>query len=849
MNKSRNAKPRLEKAGDQPEKRVHKLESTDYLVYAILGAACFSLFLPIIVNSDFYNPFVFLKSILFRIVVQVMLFMYLILALISRKYRPRFNRIFWSLFIWVAVMLFCSLPGISTNAWKSWWGTFARMDGMFTQLHLLAYFLVLFQTLRKENEWRVLFTASLFSSVFMGFSGLLQSLGFDWIYPFAARGGRVGGATGNPDFFASYMMLNFCIGIYFLVKRDRKDVYPFIAKIWLVLMLVLDVALVFCHIASGGRLLSDVLDFLPLTLSVLLLHGAVFAWYLMRQRVWAGAAFLSLISVFDLIWMIQSQTRAAAVGLAAGLAFVAFLYVCKGTDKRLRWAGAVIFFAVAIMPMAIYGIRESSLVRSNPLLSRLTGTTLTERRFIAWKAGVAGIADRPIWGWGLEQYRKAFDLHAPVELFRGEEAQNWDDRAHNILLDVGTTTGLLGLGAFLTFYLFVFSFLLRRWFGNPRETECLSMAGILAAYLFQNLFIFDTLDTNVITYLILAYTAYLCSRTEPVSEQIARDPKTAIHAFSWKEYSVLAISAGGILFAFHYLVQRPLDSNRLLLQGVALARASTSPQAKAGRIPVQSVIGTFERAGEYRTTGSYEVREEFANYACDLSPVAGVSLQDKSDAARMAIALLEKSILEDPIDCRHYMYIATLINKVLETLKQSDSLLANALAKRSLEVLQKAETLGPNRPRIFLERAQSMLFLGRTDETIAALRIAMERDPNNKRIAIDFVTVCISAGRYPEADDQRQKIGSSRILPSDYERWIGLYALRKKFDPMVALYKEQLKATPDNMLIMGRLAATYREMGDMDAARETALAAAKVSPQAAAQLQDFLKTLEIKPKK
>ena len=56
------------------------LPLTKYLAYAILLLSSFVLFLPVFVSYGYYYPYIFLKSILFRIAVQAMAFLYLILG-------------------------------------------------------------------------------------------------------------------------------------------------------------------------------------------------------------------------------------------------------------------------------------------------------------------------------------------------------------------------------------------------------------------------------------------------------------------------------------------------------------------------------------------------------------------------------------------------------------------------------------------------------------------------------------------------------------------------------------------------------------------------------------------------
>ena len=194
-----------------------------YLSNSILVLAGFILFAPLVTSNDFYYPDIFLKSILFRVAAQLMVLLYVVLVVLSPSHRPRFNRIICALLAYFGLMLISSLPWISVDAWSSWWGDFTRMGGMFTQLHLLAYFFVLAQTFKRERDWVALFTASLFFGILMGFSGLVQQLHLDYIRLLDPGDPRIKGATGNPIHFAAYMLLNLMIVLWFVGRKDRQD--------------------------------------------------------------------------------------------------------------------------------------------------------------------------------------------------------------------------------------------------------------------------------------------------------------------------------------------------------------------------------------------------------------------------------------------------------------------------------------------------------------------------------------------------------------------------------------------------------------------------------------------------
>jgi cytochrome c-type biogenesis protein CcmH/NrfG len=73
---------------------------------------------------------------------------------------------------------------------------------------------------------------------------------------------------------------------------------------------------------------------------------------------------------------------------------------------------------------------------------------------------------------------------------------------------------------------------------------------------------------------------------------------------------------------------------------------------------------------------------------------------------------------------------------------------------------------------------------------------------------------------------------------------IRFYESRGQLAPIAALYREQLQENPDDVGLLVKLAATYRDMGETESARKAATRAAELSPEAAAALQGFLDSLD-----
>jgi O-antigen ligase len=777
-----------------------------------------------------------------------MLLLYVLLTALFPAYRPRLHRISYAVLAWFGVMFISSLPGVSVDVWSSWWGDFRRMGGMVTQLHLLAYFFVLSQTLKRERDWLILFTASLFFGTLMGFSGMVQYLGLNYLYRFPMES-RIEGATGNANFFATNMLLSLFIALWFLGRKDKSAAYALMAKVWLLLLGLLDLFVIGWDFFSGAGITSGLALF-PVAVFALILHVVSLCWFIMRGSVRASQIFLALLGAWYFFWMYQTQTRGALVGLAGSLLLLTGFYLWTSASRKMKLLCAGLILLVLLMPAVILLNRQSSWVQSHPTLLRYTSITFTDitvgNRILVWKAGAHAILDRPLFGWGLENLKNAVDFRFPSEMYRwliGNEL--WFDRAHNLLVDVGVTSGLIGLATYFALYGLIITFLIRLWFQARNQANSLMIAALLLAYLFQGLFTFDTINTDVVRYLVLAYVAYLYAgaRGQPSINPVRKPVGSGTPWQGW----VLAGAAIIVLpAAFSYAVLRPYQSNRLLQRARTQTRV-LDPQSHSTKLVFsEGIVNLFKQADSYQTTGNHDVHEVFANYAFDLAHAPSIPIDLKIRVVRMGVDFLQESTQLEPANVRYYLYTASLVNGTVDIVQQADPQLARSLADTTLAMLQKAETLSPTRPQVYFEKSQTLLFLGRTEERLAAVEKGAAVSPAVKEPHLDLVNLYIASGRYEDAAKEWQNIKARRfqLTREDYDRVISSYNAKKKFAPIVELCKEQLAQTPKDAEILARLAFAYRDLGETNLARETAMKAAALSAKVASELQSLLSSLK-----
>jgi len=118
-------------------------------------------------------------------------------------------------------------------------------------------------------------------------------------------------------------------------------------------------------------------------------------------------------------------------------------------------------------------------------------------RFVVWERAVTGWLERPLLGWGPENFNVMFQRHFNPVLFLPEYGQEiWFDRAHNIIVDTLVTVGIVGLLAYFGIFL---ATLLILWQNYQKKRTCFwtaaAFSSLLAAYFVQNLTVFDKISS------------------------------------------------------------------------------------------------------------------------------------------------------------------------------------------------------------------------------------------------------------------------------------------------------------------------------------------------------------------
>lgn len=180
-----------------------------------LGALFLIPLTPVIVANPFFFPFITGKAFYFRILVEIAVAAWVVLAFLDKEYRPRHSWVGAAAIAFVAWMFVADAFAI--NAAKAFWSNFERMEGWVLLVHLLGFFFAMSCVLRVEKKWRGWFLASLGVSLIIVGHALLQLSG---ALPIHQGSVRIDASLGNSAYLAVYLLFNVFIALWLALTEE-----------------------------------------------------------------------------------------------------------------------------------------------------------------------------------------------------------------------------------------------------------------------------------------------------------------------------------------------------------------------------------------------------------------------------------------------------------------------------------------------------------------------------------------------------------------------------------------------------------------------------------------------------
>jgi len=714
-----------------------------YLKWAIWAGIFAIPFIPFIVANQLFFPFITGKNFAFRIIVEVIFGLWVILALQDSVARPKKSA------LWFALLLFVGSLGISTfigeNPSKSFWSNFERMEGWITLLHLGAYFTVLVSMLKRERNWKWLWNTSIAVSVLLAIYGVMQLAGF---FTINQGGVRVDATFGNATYLAVYMLFHVFMTLYALVKwKPTRWV-----QVGYALALVLQVLMIF-YAATRGT-----------TLGLL------------------GGLFLS------------------------GLIFALFSKRGGAESKLLRRGGIALVAAVLILAGSFFAIKDTSFVQNNDVLTRFASINLQEgqTRFAVWNMALQGAKERPVFGWGQENFNYVFNKHYQASMY-GQEP--WFDRAHNQFLDWLIAGGSIAFLLYIAFYIIALWYL---WRGTTFDIkERAIFTGLLAGYAFHSLFVFDNVMSSILFIGLLAYITV--RHSEEKSEM-------ALPALSSSTLSAVSGVVVVALLAVLYFANVP-----------GMTRAATLVSAiQPHEAGLQENFDLFKKAIEHDGLGQQEAHEQLIQFATQIrrQDLASLSSEQlRNEVASFTREAFAKEVARHPGDARLRLFYGSFLRQIGDF----------AGAKKELGT---ALELSPQKQAIMFELGLIGINEGSAEDAVNWFQKAYELDTSYDRARMLFVSILLRVGNQTEAE-QLLLDGFGTVTPPNDVLMQAYYDTRN-FDRAAAVAEARLAELPSDINRYTQLAGVYLEMGRRQDAIQTLQSAIEAIPSFKTQGEQFI---------
>ena len=130
-------------------------------IFCIRCVLLIVLFMPLIVSTSTFFPFVVGKAIFYRIFIEIAFLMWIPLIILSPKLRNFKSPIVIAVSIYMLIALVASFTGVSSNV--SIWSTYERMQGLFDLLHWFAYFIMVGSIFTNSSQWKIFLSVNLLS--------------------------------------------------------------------------------------------------------------------------------------------------------------------------------------------------------------------------------------------------------------------------------------------------------------------------------------------------------------------------------------------------------------------------------------------------------------------------------------------------------------------------------------------------------------------------------------------------------------------------------------------------------------------------------------------------------------
>lgn len=339
-------------------------------------------------------------------------------------------------------------------------------------------------------------------------------------------------------------------------------------------------------------------------LAALAYMGVAISAYLLvagSSALWRAAALLGLLSALATLFLLAQRSPLLGLGIAT-LWGCGVLWLLSPRQPG-RWWAAIGAGGVLVLAAIAWLARDTALLQSLPVVRRVTSIQETDGRLHFWEAGIRAFFNRPLLGWGPENFDVAFNRHFPLEVYRYYGASFFVDRAHNSYLEAAVASGILGLVAFAAIWTAVLYSIAAAWrAGRMSRPEVVVLSSAFVGYIVYLFLWFEDLSSFI---LVVALAAFVAHRAQGPLLQFSAPLR-----WDRRRAALLLVLLTGLSFLWYR------HAVRVALAASAVGTA-LDPRADA---PVEAQLAEYRRALDLGVPEAGELLEPYAEFLASFEP-------------------------------------------------------------------------------------------------------------------------------------------------------------------------------------------------------------------------------------
>lgn len=282
-------------------------------------------------------------------------------------------------------------------------------------------------------------------------------------------------------------------------------------------------------------------------------------WLLWRNRgnywrVAYGAAIVALgLGIFS------TQSRGALLGLVLAVAAGLVIGAIRSGGQLRKWTlvglGGLVVLALAYLGANRLPSTKTWLYNHRYAIQSLQESTGS--RQLLYVNVLKGIKERPLLGWGPENFESAYYFYYDPVTIKYSDYETRQDRPHNLVLGVIVELGVIGFLSYVAVFLLGWWLALKRASDAEERAAGIFLVLALVGHLATNLFIFETPTSYVNLFVLLSLLAVFITPRGTDGE----DPETS--AAAWP---LAVITALLIAWVSSYAVVNAVRASRLVGQ-------------------------------------------------------------------------------------------------------------------------------------------------------------------------------------------------------------------------------------------------------------------------------------------